>query len=146
MTKEKARRKRRRLTRPEKVVVALSILVLGLGLGNVIRVFVAVAGAGAMPDLPLSVSWTYLAVLSAIWGLALIVCAAGLAWFKRWGRVAGLAAVTLYEAHVWVNHLLFDRSDYALQTRPWDLLFTLLLLALTWGLLNLRRVRATLRA
>ena len=145
MAKPRGSRRRRRLTRPEKAVVALSILVLGLGVGNAIRALVALAGGADMPDLALSVSWTYLALTSAVWGAVFIVCAGGLARFRRWGRVATLAAVTLYEAHVWVNHLLFDRSDYALQTRPWDVLFTLLLLAAVWGLLNLRRVRAVLR-
>lgn len=133
--------KRKRLTKAEKAVVTLAVLVLGIGLGNVVRFFVALAGGSAMPDLPLSVSWTYLALTSAFWALVLIVCAGGLLWFKRWGRMAALAAITLYEAHVWVNHLLFDRSDYALQRRPWDLLFTVLLLVLGWVPLNLRRVR-----
>jgi hypothetical protein len=132
---------RRRLSRAQKVVVALGALVLALGLGNVVRAVVAFAGSAAMPDLPLSVSWIYLAAASAFWAVIFIACGAGLARFRRWGRIATLAAVTAYEAHVWGNHLLFDRSDYALQRRPWDLLFTLLLLAVTWGVLSLRSVR-----
>jgi hypothetical protein len=49
----------------------------------------------------------------------------------------------LYEVHVWVNHLLLDASDYARQTRPWELLLTVLLLAIVWGSLSLRSVRQT---
>ena len=123
---------------------ARSILgpVLGLATGNVVRTFAALAGRASMPDLPLSVSWTYLATSAALWSVVFLVCAASLAWLRRWGRVLTLASVTLYEAHVWVDHLLFDRSDYALQTRPWGLVFTLLLLGLTWGALNWPSVRA----
>jgi hypothetical protein len=136
--------RKRRFTRAQKAVVTLSVLVLAVGLGNVIRALVALGEKAAMPDVQLSVSWDYLALTSAFWGVVLLACAGGLAWFRRWGRVATLAAVTLYEVHVWVDHLLFDRSDYAVQRRPWDLLFTLLLLGVAWGVLNLQPVRAAL--
>ncbi|TET50265.1 MAG: hypothetical protein E3J64_08465 [Anaerolineales bacterium] len=135
------RKKRRKLTRPEKAIVALSALVLVLGLANLGRAAGALAGGSALPDLPLSVSWTYLAVTGLVWGLAFLVCAGGLIWFRRWSRWATIAAVTAYEIQVWVNHLLFDRSDRALQTRGWDLLLAVLLLIVTWGLLNRPKVR-----
>jgi len=66
--------------------------------------------------------------------------------FRRWGRRGALAAVTLYEIHVWVNHLLFDANDYARQTRPRDLVLTLLLLILVWGLLNWPSVQRVFRS
>jgi len=136
--------KRPPLTRPQKWVLGLTLLVLALGLANLGRAGVALHYAALLPDLPMTVSWAYLAAVGAFWGAAFLACAVGLGRFRPWSRWATLAAVTLYEAHAWVNHLLFDASDYARQTRPRDLMLTLLLLALVWGVLNVPQVRRTL--
>jgi hypothetical protein len=136
-----SRRERAGLTCAQKWVVILALLVLGLGLANLARMGVALRYASLLPDLPTTVPLEYLAGMGAFWGVALIACAVGLARFHRWGRWGTLAAVTVYEAHVWVNHLLFDASDYARQTRGWDLFLTVLLLALFWGSLSLHGVR-----
>jgi hypothetical protein len=121
--------------------MALSLLALGLGLGNLVRMVMALRYDALLPELPLTVPLTYVAVMGGLWGLVFLACAAGLARFRRWGRWGTLVAVTLYQIHVWVNHLLFDASDYARQTRPRDALLTALLLAFTWGSLNLHRIR-----
>lgn len=136
-------RRRIALTRPQKWVVVLALLVLALGLGNLGRAGMALRYAALLPNLPLTVPLEYLVAMGGFWGAALTVCAVGLVRFRPWGRHGTLAAVILYEAHVWVNHLLFDASDYARQTWPRDLLVTALLLALVWGSLNLRNVRET---
>ena len=120
------------------------MLALGLGLANLVRAAGAMAGGANLPDLSLTASWAYLAVSGMVWGTVFLVCAGGLGRFKRWGRWSMLAAVTAYEINVWVNHLLLDRSDRALQTRALDVLFAVLLLALTWGLLSWRKVREVL--
>lgn len=129
------------LTVAHKSVLLLSLLVLALGLGNLVRLGGAVYFAHRLPDLPMSVSWTYLAAMGSFWGVAFIACAVGLARFRPWGRWGTLAAVTLYEAHVWLNHLLFDANDYAFLVRPRDLALTALLLATIWGGLNWPHVR-----
>jgi hypothetical protein len=136
-----SRRERAGLTCAQKWVVILALLVLGLGLANLARMGIALRYASLLPDLPTTVPLEYLAGMGAFWGVALIACAVGLARFRRWGRWGTLAATTAYEAHVWVNHLLFDASDYARQTRGWDLLLTVFLLALIWGSLSLHGVR-----
>jgi len=133
--------KRTPLTRLQWLVIALGLLVLGLGLGNLGRAVLALRYAALLPDLSMTVSWTYLAVMGGFWGLVFVVCAVGLICFRPWSRWSALAAVTLYESHVWGNHILFDASDYARQTWPRDLLLTLLLLALIWGSLSLHSVR-----
>jgi hypothetical protein len=133
--------KRRVLTRSQKWVVVLALLVLALGLANLVRMGVALRYAFLLPVLPMSVPLEYLATVGAFWGVVLTACAWGLLRFRRWGRRGTLAAVTLYQAHVWVNHLAFDASDYARQTRLWDLLVTVLLLALVWGSLHVRSVQ-----
>ena len=133
--------RRRVLTRPQKWVVTLALLVLALGLANLVRMGVALRYVFLLPVLPMTVPLEYLAAVGAFWGVVLTACAWGLLRFRRWGRRGTLAAVTLYQAHVWVNHLAFDASDYARQTWLWDLLVTALLLALVWGSLHLRSVQ-----
>jgi len=132
------------LTPPQKGVIALGLLVLALGLGNLGRAVMALYYAARLPDLPMTVSWTYLAVTGASWGITLVVCAVGLIRLRSWGRRGALIGVTLYQIHVWINHLLFDASDYARQTWSRDLVLTLLLLALVWGGLNWSQVRKAL--
>jgi hypothetical protein len=132
---------KKRLTRPQKWVSALALLVLALGLGNLVLAGMMLRYDALLPDLPMTVSLTYLAAMGGFWGLVFIVCTVGLMRFRPWGRWSTLAAVTLYEIHIWVNHLLFDANDYARQTRPRDLVLTLFLLALVWGLLHWPSIR-----
>lgn len=116
-------------------------LFLALGAANLGRAAMALRYAAPLVDLPLTVSWGYLAALGGFWGLVLSLCALGLFRFRPWARGGALAAVTLYEAHVWLNHLLFDASDYAARTRLLDLLATALLLGLVWWTLSRPAVR-----
>jgi len=118
---------------------------LVLGLGNLGRAGVALRYAALLPYLPMTVSWTYLAAMGGFWGVILTACAVGLLCFRPWGRCSTLAATTLYEAHVWANHLLFDAYDYTRQTRPWNLALTFFLLVLIWGLLNWPSIRKEFR-
>jgi hypothetical protein len=136
---------KKRFSLPRSSVIALGLLALALGLGNVGRAVMALRYAARLPDLRITVLWGYLAAMGAFWGLAFVVCAIGLIGFRPRSRWLVLAAVTLYEAHVWINRLAFDASDYAHQTRPRDAVLTLLLLGLFWGGLNLDEVRACLR-
>lgn len=136
---------KRRLTLSRSLVIALGLLTLALGLGNAGRAVMALRYAARLPDLRITVSWGYLAAMGAFWGMAFVVCAIGLISFRPWSRWLALAVVTLYEVHVWINHLVFDASDYAHQTRPRDAVLTLLLLGIFWGGLNLGEVRACLR-
>lgn len=119
-------------------LLTVVILTLALiGLGNLGRAAMALHYARMFPDLPLTVPWVYLAGTGAFWGVAIVACALGLHLRRPWGRKATLAVATLYQAHVWLNHLLFDASDYARQTRPRDLALSALFLALVWGTLYL---------
>lgn len=136
--------KRKSLTCAQKWVSGLGLLILVIGLANLGRAGVALHYAVSLPGLPLTASLGYLAAMGVFWGAVLTVAALGLLRFRPWGRWATLGAVTCYQAHVWVNHLLLDASDYARRTWPWDLLLTWLLLALVWGSLNLPGVRTTL--
>ena len=134
-------KKYKRLSYAQKWVIALGLLTLALGLANLGRVARALRYAALLPGLPMTVSWAYLAAMGGFWGLIFVVCAVGLARFRRWGRRATLVAVVLYEVHTWINRLLFDANDYAIQTRPRDLALALFLLILVWGPLNLPSIR-----
>ncbi|RLC77921.1 MAG: hypothetical protein DRJ03_16240 [Chloroflexi bacterium] len=127
---------KKRFAAAQKWVIALSLLLLAMGLANLGKAEMALHYDGRLPDLPLTAPLIYLAAMGGFWGVAFTFCAVGLIRFRRWGRWGALATVTLYEIHVWINHLLFDANDYARQTRPRDMALTLLLLALVWGLLN----------
>lgn len=132
---------KRRLTRTQRCVVYLGVLMLALGLANLGRLAMAIYYANRLPDLPMTVSWTYLGVMGGGWGVIFLACTGGLVYARSWGRWATLAAVTVYEIHVWVNHLLFDASERAHQLWPRDLVFTLVLLVVVWFVLNWPSVR-----
>jgi hypothetical protein len=114
---------------------------LALGLSNIGRALLVPRYAATLPDLPMTVSWRYLAISGAFWGAVLITCAIGLLCFRPWSRWFTLVTTTVYQIHVWVDHVLFDASDYAHQRWAWDLMLTLLLLGLVWVSLSLPRAR-----
>ena len=123
------------LTPPQKTIATLALVILLVGLGNLVRAGVALYYAGSLPGMPMSVSWSYLAANGLLWGLALVGTALGLTRQRRWSRLLALAVPTLYQAHEWANHLLFDASDYARQIWPRDAVLTVLFLAAVWGVL-----------
>lgn len=131
----------RGLTGPQKWVVYLGFLLLILGVGNLGRAVMALRYARLLPDLPMTVSWTYLAAMGGFWGVALTAGAVGMVLFRPWARWLALAVTTLYQGHVWVNHLLFDANEYAVRTWPRDLVLSLALLGLVWGVLSWPSVR-----
>jgi hypothetical protein len=125
----------------EKWVLLMTALTLALALANVGRAVVALRYAAQIPGLETRMPLPYAAGTGLFWGLSLSICAGGLFAAREWGRVSTMLAITLYQAHIWLNRFWFDASDYALQTRPRDLILTGVLLALYWGTLSLRPVR-----
>ncbi len=116
----------------KRLFTATAWLILAISLANLGRGVMALRYARLLPDLPMTVPWEYLAGMGFFWGVVLGISAVGLFRRRPWGRPLTLAAATLYQAHVWLNHLLLDASDYARQTRPRDLLLSLLFLAFVW--------------
>jgi len=103
-------------------IVALSLLVLALGIAGVVK----------------------MAAEGLFWGVIFLTCGFGLLQFRAWGRSATLAAVTVYEINVWINHLCFDASSYARQSWLGDSLQSVFLLALVWAALSLPGIRKVL--
>ncbi len=126
-----------RSARPWRVkLFILAVLLLGSGL-NLLRAAWAWRQSQALADLasPTSMPMALLAATSLAWGITFSLCALGLWRLRPWGRRATLAAVSLFHAHIWLNHLLFDRSDYARQVRPFAIAHTLAALLVVWGFL-----------
>jgi hypothetical protein len=132
---------RERLTLAQKAVLILSILIALLAVANLGRLVMAIYYAKRLPDLPMTLSWTYLAVMGSVWFTVLGGCVGGLIYFQSWGRLATLVSVPVYQIHVWVNHLALDASERAGQLWPRDLACTALLLVIVWGVLWLPSVR-----
>jgi hypothetical protein len=132
---------RQRLTFAQKVVLVLSILVALLAVANLGRLIMAIYYAKRLPDLPMTLTWTYLAAMGGVWFIVLGGCVGGLVYFRSWGRLATLVAVPIYQIHVWINHLAFDASERAGQLWPRDLVCTVILLVIIWGALWLPGVR-----
>lgn len=130
----------KRLTAGQKWVVVLTGLTLTLAAGNAGRAIVALQYLSSLPDLSTMVPLGYFAAMGGFWAVAFIACSVGLSRFRNWGRWFTLAAVTLYEVNVWINHLLFNASDYARRVVPRNLVLTGLLLLVFWGSLNLPSV------
>lgn len=139
-------RKRRKLTLPQKWIAVLALVVLLLSLGNLGRIAGAVYYATYLPDLPMTAAWTYLAVMGGFWCVALLACTVALMRLWFWARWTTLATVTLYQVHVWVNHLVFDANERARQIWPCDAALTLGLLVFVWVVLNWPSVRKEFQA
>lgn len=75
------------------------------------------------------------------WGIIFGVTAWSVGRWKAWGRKLLLAAITLYQAHIWLNHLLFDVSEYSRQVWPFEAGISLITLAAVWGLACLPSLR-----
>lgn len=136
------RRGRQRLIRL--ILFNLAVLVLG-GCLNLYRSAQALQQIDALEDWAVKEPLQRLAVTGLIWGLTFIMCAVGLWYQKRWGWVLTPIATSVYHVHIWINHFLFDTSDYARSVWPWALANTMVLLLFVWGFSYLPSIRAVYR-
>ena len=116
-------------------VTWLSILVFILGLMEWTRAATLFTRRSLLVELDVSLSLPYAIVSAAGWGGVLLAAALGLWRLAGWGRWLALAAVTGSQAQAWLDRLLFSRSDYAQLSTGFALSVTLIVLALTWGVL-----------
>jgi uncharacterized membrane protein (DUF2068 family) len=119
---------------------SLAVLLLGSGL-NLLRAAWAWRQAHALADLPTSMPMALLAGTSLAWGILFGACSLGLWRLRPWGRWGTLVAVTLFHGHIWLNHVLFDRSDYARQVWPFAIVHTLVTLFVVWAFLYWPAIR-----
>jgi hypothetical protein len=121
---------------------SLGVLLLGGGL-NLARAAWAWRQAAALTELPASTSMpmALLGGTSLVWGVVFVACSLGLWRLRPWGRTGTLVAVTLFHVHIWLNHAVFDRSDYARQVWPFAVVHTLATLLFVWGVLYWPSIR-----
>lgn len=131
----------KQLSPGQRWVIVLVALTVALGLGNLGRAVVAFRYAADLPQLPTTVPLAYFGAMGVFWSVVFLACGLGLSGFREWARRSTLAAITVYQINVWVNHVLFSASEYARRARPRNLILTATLLILFWGTLNLAAVR-----
>jgi hypothetical protein len=92
------------------------LLALALALfsaANVWRAVLSAQQAIALPDLPTAEPPLYLAAMSSAWAVAFGACAFGIMRSRRWAPRVTIAAIVLYQANLWLNHIAFSRSSEA---------------------------------
>lgn len=124
----------------------VALLLFGIAAFNLLGVVSAIQRYTVLRQLPLSLPPAFLIFSSAVWAAVLALMALGLWRLKQWGRLGTLAALTLFLAQVWVERLVFGRSDYVQATWPYYLGLHGVGLALVWGLLLRRKVRRAFSA
>ncbi len=82
---------------------------------------------------PLRMPLAWLVTGKLAWGLVLGLTAWSVWRGQPWHRTLLLTSITLYQVHIWINHILFDTSHYARQVWPFQLSLSLLTLIVVWG-------------
>lgn len=91
------------------LIVALALFAIA----NFARAFLAVQQAVQLPDLPVAAPPAYLVSMSMVWTVAFGACAYGMARSRGWAPRVTIAVIVLYQANLWLNHLVFSRSSEA---------------------------------
>ena len=114
---------------------------LYLGAVNLIRARLALRGESFVASLPLTMPLPYLAASAMVWGSVFCIAAFGVWRLWPWARKLTLGAIVIYQLHIWINHFLFDTSDYARQVWPFQAGVSAAWIILVWGFLFLPAVR-----
>ncbi|MCS7055794.1 MAG: hypothetical protein NZM18_06425 [Thermoflexales bacterium] len=112
---------------------ALVIACLLFAFANVARAILVVQQAARLPDLPVAAPAPYIALMSAIGGIAFGVCAFGLACSRRWAPRVTIVTIVSYQAYLWLNHIAFARSSEATERAGFGILLSALSIACVGG-------------
>ena len=112
-------------------VTLLLWMVLSLSAWGAIRLFAALRWWDVLYEYKASLSPLYLSITGAIWGVAGVSLLWSIWSGKAWARIAILAGILLWLAEYWIERILFQLSRPNL---PFALLFSALLLAVTFGI------------
>ena len=114
---------------------------LYLGVVNLARAALAIDGNTFEQTLPLSIPLPYLAGSGLVWGIVFIAVALGVWWLRPWARKLSLGAIIVYQLHIWINHLVFDTSDYSHQVWPSHIGISVVWIIAVWGFAFLPGIR-----
>ena len=98
-------------------------------------------GGGLAATLPLAMPLTYLAAGGLAWGVVFVAAATGVWRLWPWARKLVLAAIVVYQLHIWANHLIFDTSDYSRQVWPFHIGISVAWVVVVWGYMFLPGIR-----
>ncbi len=124
-----------------RTVTFLAAWVFLLGLLQCLRAEQLLQRRDFLAQFNLSLPLPYAIATAALWGVLLIVATGGLWYMSRWGFWLALIAVTASQAQAWLDRLVFARSDYAQLSSGFALGVTIVILAVTWGILGWHRRR-----
>jgi hypothetical protein len=82
-------------------------------LANAARAVLAVQEANQLPDVPSAIPPGYVSAMSVAWAVAFGVCAYGIWRSRHWAPRVTIVAIVLYQANLWLNHIVFTRSPEA---------------------------------
>jgi hypothetical protein len=118
-----------------------ALAVLYLGVMNLARARLALGGQSFAQTLPLTMPLAYLGTGGLAWGIVFVVGAVGAWRLSPWARMLLLAAIIVYQLHMWANHLIFDTSAYSHQVWPFQIGISLAWIVVVWGFLFLPSIR-----
>jgi len=118
-----------------------ALAVLYLGAVNLARAALALNPSSFEQTLPLAMPLPYLAAGGLVWGMVFIAAAVGVWRLRPWARRLLLSAIVIYQAHIWINHFIFDTSDYARLVWPFQVGVSAAWVVAVWGFLFLPGVR-----
>jgi len=128
------------MSRPASVTL-LALGVFCLAVFNLLGAITGIQRYAFLSKLPLNVSPVYLIISHGLWSLIFGLVGLGLWRLKKWGRLAGLIAFSLYVAQAAFDRLMLSRADYMRVTTPFALVFNALSLGVVWVVLWHRSVR-----
>jgi len=122
-----------------------ALAVLYLGVMNLARARLALGGQSFAQTLPLTMPLAYLGTGGLVWGSVFVVAAFGVWRWWPWARKVLLAAIIVYQLHIWTNHLIFDTSAYSRQVWPFQIGISLAWIVVVWGFFFLPSIRGTFK-
>jgi hypothetical protein len=87
----------------------------------------------ALVDVPVAEPPAYVFVMSLAWAAAFGGCAFGFARSRGWAARVTIAVIVLYQANLWLNHLVFARSPEAAARAGFAALLSVLSIVLVSG-------------
>lgn len=101
-------------------------------LANLIRAVLALQQAG-ITDITAAEPPAYVMVISVVWMAVFGACAFGVARSRPWAARVTIAVIVLYQANLWLNHVLFTRSPEAEARAGFAALLSVLSIVLVSG-------------